>query len=42
MKRLFRIITVLLFGAAALLTLVAQLRLPSQDGDWQRVYGVLP
>jgi len=42
MKRLFRIIAVLLFGAAALLTLVAQLRLPSQDGDWQRVYGVLP
>ena len=42
MTRLFRIFAVLLFGAAALLTLVAQLRLPSHDGDWQRVHGVLP
>ncbi len=41
MKRLFRILGVLAFGGVALLTLVAQLRTPSQDGDWQAVHGVL-
>jgi hypothetical protein len=42
MKRLFRIFAILVFGAVALLTLVAQLRSPSQEGDWQAVHGVLP
>ncbi len=38
MKRLFRFLGVLLFGVVALLTLVAQLRSPSQVGDWQAVH----
>ena len=42
MKRLFRIFAILVIGAVALLTLVVQLRSPSQEGDWQTVYGVLP
>ena len=41
MKRLFRTLGILAFGGVALLTLVAQLRTPSQDGDWQAVHGVL-
>ena len=42
MKRLFRFFAILVIGAIALLTLVVQLRSPSQEGDWQTAYGVLP
>lgn len=42
MKKAIRVSAALVIGAVALLTLVVQLRAPSQEGDWLTVHSVLP